>query len=587
MTWGVIALGGPNSASETESLAGSSRMVIEVEAGKKDSPKETVPAKTYLKERPVEPTSFSEDPKVLDPPKPVVVAVEEPKQKPEPKPPKPAVVEPTKPVGEIWWRMDEGADAESLVDTTGKISIPTLGKGEVMPPVAPDEIPLNRVRNPSAFKVGIWEEKKPSNLFELTPAFSFTFECWFLCERIRKPVFLVGTRSGEAEGGRGWHLDLRPPTGGRREGQMSFFYDSGEKMTQALASAVNVADLKPHHAAVVWDHNASKDAGEMRLFLDGEQVAAKLLLHKMLFAKQANSFRIGAEGNPDRLALDELRFTRRALAPHEFLLRQSVVGVTFKASNSKSRDSWSQPSNWERGAVPGKGDNVVIGSGLVAQVEKVAPARYEGALVLKEKSQVVLWDNFGLDALPKSPAVLVMNQGSQLILRSNKNAVIGPVEFLDRAVIWGGASTSGHRTVRLFKGTISGPGKFTLEGVNGNTFEIDGSNTFTGGFEARSSQKQSFVVSAKSDGAFWSGEVKISDHGSLVLEKGLKDAISDRVKLSLEGGTAPNMMKLVIDSEEQVAEFFVDGEDQGVGVFTSRTHPSLGGSGKLIVEPVD
>ncbi len=587
MTWGVIALGGPNSASETESLAGSSRMVIEVEAGKKDSPKETVPAKTSLKERPVEPTSFSEDPKVLDPPKPVVVAVEEPKPKPEPKPPKPAVVEPTKPVGEIWWRMDEGADAESLVDTTGKISIPTLGKGEVMPPVAPDEIPLNRVKNPSAFKVGIWEEKKPSNLFELTPAFSFTFECWFLCERIRKPVFLVGTRSGEAEGGRGWHLDLRPPTGGRREGQMSFFYDSGEKMTQALASAVNVADLKPHHAAVVWDHNASKDAGEMRLFLDGEQVAAKLLPHKMLFAKQANSFRIGAEGNPDRLALDELRFTRRALAPHEFLLRQSVVGVTFKASNSKSRDSWSQPSNWERGAVPGKGDNVVIGSGLVAQVEKVAPARYEGALVLKEKSQVVLWDNFGLDALPKSPAVLVMNQGSQLILRSNKNAVIGPVEFLDRAVIWGGASTSGHRTVRLFKGTISGPGKFTLEGVNGNTFEIDGSNTFTGGFEARSSQKQSFVVRAKSDGAFGSGEVKISDHGSLVLEKGLKDAISDRVKLSLEGGTAPNMMKLVIDSEEQVAEFFVDGEDQGVGVFTSRTHPSLGGSGKLIVEPVD
>ena len=51
--------------------------------------------------------------------------------------------------------------------------------------------------------------------------------------------------------------------------------------------------------------------------------------------------------------------------------------------------------------------------------------------------------------------------------------------------------------------------------------------------------------------------------------------------------TASGMKKLVIESEEKVAEFFVDGEDQGVGVFTSKTHPSLGGAGRWIVEPVE
>ena len=123
--------------------------------------------------------------------------------------------------------------------------------------------------------------------------------------------------------------------------------------------------------------------------------------------------------------------------------------------------------------------------------------------------------------------------------------------------------------------------------MNGNIFELKGSNTFNGGLDVRSKQNQTFVIRAKSEGALGKGYVRIRAHCSLVIEKGLKDVISDGGKLMLEGTTASGMEKLVIDSEEKVAEFFVDGEDQGVGVFTSRTHPSLGGSGKLIVEPVE
>ncbi|MEJ6641688.1 MAG: metallophosphoesterase family protein [Akkermansiaceae bacterium] len=590
MVWGISSVGGSSSKPEGGNLAESSIPGVKVEkkAEKKTVSKESVVSVSSAVST-LDEVASEELPEVDLPNSSAPVSVQ-PAVAPEPNPqpkPKPVVAAPKKPIEVIWWRMNEGADGNSLVDTSGQISIPVREKGATMPAVAPDEIPLNLAKNPSAFKIGIWEEEKPANLFELISGQSFTFEAWFLCEKIRRPIFLMGTRTGEAEGGRGWHLDLRPPSRMSGEGQMSFFYDSGEKLYQALAPSVEVADLKPHHVAVVWDDNASQDAGEMRLFLDGEKVASKILPHKMLHAKQANPFRIGAEGNPERLALDELRFSRRALAPHEFLLRQSVGGVTFKGKDAGARDSWSGASNWEGGILPGKKDNVVIGKGLIAQVEKTAPARYTGVLVLQEKSKLILWDPHGLDALPKAPAVLLLHDDTELILRAKENAVIGPIEVMERAVIWGGISTSGHRTIRRLEGPITGPGRLILEGVNGNIFELKGSNTFNGGLDVRSKQNQTFVIRAKSEGALGKGYVRIRAHCSLVIEKGLKDVISDGGKLMLEGTTASGMEKLVIDSEEKVAEFFVDGEDQGVGVFTSRTHPSLGGSGKLIVEPVE
>jgi hypothetical protein len=44
---------------------------------------------------------------------------------------------------------------------------------------------------------------------------------------------------------------------------------------------------------------------------------------------------------------------------------------------------------------------------------------------------------------------------------------------------------------------------------------------------------------------------------------------------------------MLLSSSETVAGFFIDGKDQGEGVFSSETHPMIGGSGKLTVKASD
>ena len=503
---------------------------------------------------------------------------EDPKPKPKPKPPEPKKPEP---VRGTWWRMDGSAANGSLVDGDEKSKLALVEKGKKISPIAPNPIPLNQKKNDSALKVGVWEEEKPSGEFVLSAKRSFTFEGWFLVGKINRPVFLVGTRSGK-EGGRGWHIDLRPPGRGRSQGQMSFFFDSGNKKTQALAEEVRVADLKAHHFAAVWDHDYNKDGGEMRLYLDGAQVAASPLPHAGLSVKQANPLRIGKKGNPDRLALDELRFSHDALSPHEFLLRPSVVGVRIFKSD-KSRDSWAVPENWEGGKLPKGNDNVIIREGLTVQSEKQEVPEYSGALVLEKKSKLVLWSANGLTVLPRIDSKLVMHRDAELILRAG-NVKFGPVEMLADAMIWGGQSTQGHRGTRHFVKPISGNGRLKINGVNKNTFIFEAPNELTGGMEFFSSQKQGFRVIAKGKGNLGKGDVIVGEYCSLVLAKDSGNVIPSESTLHLNGAIGTESKKLILDSGDSVGAFFIDGKDQGTGTFSAETHKEIGGTGSLSVK---
>ncbi|MFT6862138.1 MAG: putative phosphodiesterase [Akkermansiaceae bacterium] len=562
-------------------------VLVVVEEKERPSPIEREQAEEETREDSIAEVSATESGVTLPEPR-------KPKPEPEPEPPaaKPIPEPPKKAIQSVWWRMDANAEKGPLIDEAGLVKLVAVENGRAIPGIAPDPVPLSQTENKWALFNGIWKEAKVNEIFALSSKHSFTFEGWFATKPTRRPLFLVGTRTGEGEDNRGWRIDLLPPTRGRREGQMSFFYDSGGKRIQALAEAVTVADSKPHHFAAIWNHDTSGGDGEMKLYLDGLEVASAIVPLSDIPGEQVNPLRIGAEANPKLLALDELRFTRRALGPHQFLLKTPVLGIKLVKSDPQSRDSWGTPDNWEGGVIPGGDDNVIIAEGLTTQAQNSPPNSYTGSLVLKQKATVILWTDDTLTALPTAPSPLVMHQHSRLILRT-KDAIFGPLDLIEDAQIWGGASTSGHNTIRSFKGEIKGDGKLTLNGVSGNQFRLETANSFTGGCFVHSTQKQPFFVVAATDSAFGTGDVELKDKCSLVIEPNHTDTIADTATLRLDGAgslrmqgaVANQLYKLVLNSDETVSGFFIDGQNLGEGVYSSETHPEIGGPGKLTVKP--
>jgi predicted phosphodiesterase len=536
-----------------------------------------------------------------------------PKAKPNPPDPEPIPTEPEKegiqsdlePVVEVnekkakstWWRMNKEAAESSLVDNSGQIKLGLVRPGKATRAIAPDPVPLNQAANDSALILGIWQEEKADGIFSLNTESSYTFEGWFIADKLRRPIFLLGTRTGEGEDNQGWHIDLRPPARGKKEEQMAFFYDSGTQRVQALAEAVKVADKKPHHFAITWNHEFSNDEGEMALFLDGTKVAAASVAHSNIPGEQTNPLRIGSLGNKTPIALDEIRFTRKALQPHEFLLKTAIVGATMVKGNSSNRDSWSIPTNWERGQVPSPNENVIISEGLTAQVENSPPEPYSGSLILRKNSQLILWGSSNLNTLPKAPGGTIMHENSRLILSTAEEVNFGPIELIENASVYGGASTNGQGGIRKFNGAIKGGGKLILNGVNRNQFRLETANTFSGGLMAHSTQNEPFYIVAAADASFGTGDVHLKENSSLIIEANLNDTIANTAALSLEGvgslringgGADPNKLyKLLLQSDETVAGFFIDGVDQGEGLFSGETHPAITGPGKLTVKRPD
>lgn len=507
---------------------------------------------------------------------------------PEPKPD--PVPEETKGAFEVaWWRMGDISESKALIDQKNEVTLYPIKEGKTIKALAPDPIPSNGADNDSAKQLGIWQEEKPNNHFALTDRFSFTFEGWFFIGTFRKPVFLLGTRSN-LEDRRGWHLDIRPRSRGQRGESVSFFYDSGETQTQALATDLRLADATAHHFAIVWDHDASDLAGQLKVYLDGKYLANAALPHDQLVGQQVSPLRIGASFNPDKLGLDELMFTRRALEPHEFLVREKVTGVTLVKSDGRSTDSWAVPGNWEGGKIPGESDNVIIGPGLKVQIKSAKPKPFSGQLVLKKGASLQLWTKASEEILPKSgnQARLIMFADSRLVLRSKEKSELGPIELVESANLFGGISTSGHHATRSFKSEISGPGRLMINGVNGNSFRFEFTNTYSGGTATESVNNQAFHLVGVSDGCFGSGDVEINDFSSLRIRKETRDKIADDAALILSGPAGNLDKKLMMEANETIGRFVIDGVDQGDGVFTKETHPeTIGGDGRLTVKNVN
>lgn len=531
-------------------------------------------------------------------PRPMVEVQPEPPAPPEiePQPVEPIMPDPATPAApakaslaesippDHWWRMGEENVGSSLVDEGGEIQLAAIREGKVIKALAPNPVPGNQANNTSALQLGVWQESKAHDHFGLSASGSFTFEGWVFVGSFRKPVFLFGTRTGETDK-RGWHLDLRPESRNEEGESMSFFYDTGSEQIQALATGVSISDGEAHHFAVVWDHDAFIANGVMTLYLDGKNIASARLPHSRLIDRQAHPFRIGANFNPEKLGLDELRFTRRSLLPHEFLLRAPITGPTLIKADGRVTDSWSDPSNWDGGRIPEGAESAIIASDLKVQIHHEDPKTFTGSLVLKQGSSLHLWSPLAETVLPQYEARLILFADSQLVLRSKESSRLGRIELRDDAHVFGGISTGDHHTTRHFASEVSGPGQLILNGVQGNVFSFDAPSTFQGGLRTESSDSQTFEIHATVDQCFGQGHVEIADHASLRVGENIRDAIPNHADLILKGPKGTLASKLVLESHEQVARFVVDGQDQGEGIFDQVSHPHLiSGEGKLTVQ---
>ncbi|MFT5466560.1 MAG: diadenosine tetraphosphatase ApaH/serine/threonine PP2A family protein phosphatase [Verrucomicrobiales bacterium] len=289
------------------------------------------------------------------------------------------VPEPAREIDEVaWWRMEADSAGGSLIDSRDARPLQAIAAGSAIGGLAPDEIPLTKDLNSGGLTLGIWGEAAPSDDFRISKERSFTLEGWILTDRPKTPIFIAGTRSGKVNDSQGWHVDIRPGSAEAPDGQMSFFYDTGPELIVALSENVAVADLKPHHFAAVWDHASSSEAGELRLFLDGLQIAATQVPHAAIPEKQVNPFRIGAETNPARIAVDEIRFVHTALKPREFLSRgfppkgvifvhqfdgpgQQLLSTRRMDQSAVPNRSWRAAAPWTANgskAKPGKGNSL-------------------------------------------------------------------------------------------------------------------------------------------------------------------------------------------------------------------------------------
>lgn len=287
-----------------------------------------------------------------------------------------------------------------------------------------------------------------------------------------------------------------------------------------------------------------------------------------------------------------------------FLITGSALGTTISgtangpADPQGNRNKWNLAANWDAG-IPSGNVDAVVAAGLSTSAWSSSTPSYTGTLTLLENSTLEL--GFGnpqhtetLNALGGSG--LIMHEGSQLRLRmSQPNPLNLPsIELIGDASVHLSPSTSAHHTTRNFNFQVRGEGALTLIGNNNNTAAINSANTFEGGFVADADD--SWRVDADVTGAFGSGDVTLNGRSGVpsrgaTLRINAEDTIDDFATLILNGGRDHRLAaKLILNEDETVGAFFLDGVDLGVGTFdansgltTANGDALISGSGVLTV----
>ena len=265
------------------------------------------------------------------------------------------------------------------------------------------------------------------------------------------------------------------------------------------------------------------------------------------------------------------------------------------SSGGWNKDSWNSSGSWDSGIPTGTTD-VVIGAGNHASansnINGPTPV-YTGNLSLSANSWLEIGQMSTTDDLNAlGTGTITLHAGSDLTFRHPANTTTGnDIVMAGDALIALGRSTSAHNKTRTFTGAISGPGRLTIHTTNNNILYLDGTSSWSGGLLAGGSESENKKASieARATGALGTGDVTLDDGVALVISA--TDAMGIGAALSLNGGKgAQRSHKLLMNSDNTVAELRVDGVQQTAGTYDSTStlvdgdgNPLIGGTGTLTV----
>ena len=353
-----------------------------------------------------------------------------------------------------YWRMDEDSPGESLADASGAIALKSLTAARSIDPIAPNPIPLTDEENAHSLTLASWIENGHSNTFALTAASSFTFEGWILADRPQKPIFVAGTKKGLSPG---WRLDLSAARSSTSLGSIRLQFKGIGEPIAIQSNEIEFGDPVAHHFAVVWDHDLTGDVGSAQIFFDGTMVAEGKIPHSEISAIQP-PFRLGDSSNPDRVAIDEIRFTTGALAPQEHLNLgrdpKAALPPAFMIDVGKqlsTYDGAESPAHVD-GAIPGDHTTWIYAN---ADSDRNAPSRIV-KLASGIEYPIPLTIDLGIaDHAKPEKGVVWKNHGGETIRTGGRKTSVFGSELMDSSQDPDGELPIGIRVRGLEAGTYT------------------------------------------------------------------------------------------------------------------------------------
>ncbi|NNC74118.1 MAG: hypothetical protein HKN93_01275, partial [Acidimicrobiia bacterium] len=279
---------------------------------------------------------------------------------------------------------------------------------------------------------------------------------------------------------------------------------------------------------------------------------------------------------------------------------QDDTEITINAGNfppftitgtAGGNNSWNTAANWDSNIVPFNEAPAIIADGVTAQVNDTQTPTYSGGLTIGAGSLLDVYSGAGSrNAIGTGP--VTFNAGATLRLRSGGDPVTipGDVTLAGDALITNSSNATDNE-IRTLSGDISGTGLLTVGVRRGNTLNLTGTNTWSGGFVFNyiDSNFNNGSRVQPGDSGLGTGNVTINDGLQLWIQSSLSDTIDDSASLFLNGrgrANSNNNNKLRMDSSETVNELWVDNTtgdgtasvQLAAGDYTATTSPDGGGA---------
>jgi len=249
---------------------------------------------------------------------------------------------------------------------------------------------------------------------------------------------------------------------------------------------------------------------------------------------------------------------------------------------SGGNDSWNVAGNWDQPYAPFGPGSAIVDGGVIAQVNNAPPA-YAGSLTLEANATLRVNHRNAIGAV-ETPSDITLKDGATIDIRDG-SPTFGPIALQGSTSVEAQSNGAHHETF-TFYGQISGAGALALNGLNNDTFLFNVANTFDGGLTASSSANQGFRLEANATGSLGLGDVTINNAATLIIDA--LDAMADGATLALNGDKDSRRdSKLIMNADDTIEAFYIDGADQGIGLFSAATHPgTITGTGILNVTGV-